>query len=317
MHGPGVMLPQLGDRLFITDGGIETTLIFQEGWQLPHFAAFHLLRSRDGEGALRRYFDRYVDIARRFATGLVLESATWRANRDWGALLGYSDAELARANRQALRLLHDVRAQHADAATPIVVSGCVGPRGDGYVPGLTVSADGAEAYHQEQVDGFVDAGADMVCAITMGYAQEAVGIARAARKAHVPVAISFTVETNGKLPTGQPLSAAIGEVDDATAGYPAYYMINCAHPDHFAHVLDGDDPRLARVRGIRANASTKSHAELNDACELDAGDPIALGAHYATLRARHPRLTVMGGCCGTDTRHIEEIAKACAVVEHA
>jgi S-methylmethionine-dependent homocysteine/selenocysteine methylase len=317
MHGPGVVLPQLGDGLFITDGGIETTLIFQEGWQLPHFAAFHLLRLREGEAALRRYFDRYVDIARRFATGLVLESATWRANRDWGALLGYSDAELARANRQALRLLHDVRAQHASATTPMVVSGCIGPRGDGYVPGRTMTADQAEAYHQEQVDGFVDAGADMVCAITMSYAHEAAGIAHAARKAHVPVAISFTVETDGKLPTGQPLSAAIGQVDDATAGYPAYYMINCAHPDHFAHVLDGDDERLARVRGIRANASTKSHAELNDACALDAGDPIALGAHFATLRARHPRLTVMGGCCGTDTRHIEEIAKTCAVTVHA
>ncbi len=317
MHAPGAPLPQLGKRLFLTDGGIETTLIYQEGWELPHFAAFHLLRTPEGEAALRRYFDGYADIARRFGLGLVLESVTWRASRDWAALLEYSADELERANRRALALLREVQASHAGEDTPMVVSGCVGPRGDGYVPEQAMSTAEAETYHQEQIDVFADAGADMVCAMTMTNAREATGIARAARGAHLPVAISFTVETDGRLPTGQPLAAAIAEVDESTAGYPAYYMINCAHPDHFAHVLDEGNRHLARIRGIRANASTKSHAELNDACELDAGDPLALGAHYARIRERHPGLTVMGGCCGTDRRHLEEIAKACAALDVA
>lgn len=174
-----------------------------------------------------------------------------------------------------------------------------------------MSEEEAEAYHREQVETFADTAADMVCAITMNYVEEAVGITRAARRAGVPVAISFTVETDGRLPTGQTLKAAIERVDEATLRYPCYYMINCAHPSHFEHLLAEGEPFVQRIQGLRANASRKSHAELNESPELDVGSPAELALQYADLKRRLPQLNVMGGCCGTDHRHIERIAEAC------
>lgn len=305
-------LPQLGGELFLTDGGLETTLIFLDGIDLPDFAAFVLLKDAEGMAALRRYFMSYAGIAARFSAGLVLESPTWRASADWGARLGYSAAELAKANRQAIALLEQVRNAPENAQTKLVISGCVGPRGDGYVPAQTMTAREAEAYHSEQIDTFAQTAADMVCAITMNYVEEAIGIARAAQRAGMPVAISFTVETDGRLPTEQSLQDAIEQVDQATAGYPSYYMVNCAHPSHFAHVLAEGEPFVRRIRGLRANASRMSHAELNEALELDIGDPAELGQEYAAFKRHLGHLNVLGGCCGTDARHVEQIAAACA-----
>ncbi len=304
-------LPQLAGSLFLTDGGLETTLIFHEGLVLPDFAAFHLLKTPEGEAALRKYFRTYAEIARRLGTGLILESATWRANPDWGGKLGYTAGELADVNRRAISLLEQIRSEYETEQTPVVISGCLGPRGDGYVPDRAMSAQEAERYHQAQMTTFADSAADMVCAITMNYVEEAIGIAQAAQRAGMPVAISFTVETDGKLPTGQTLKAALAQVDDATSGYPCYYMINCAHPTHFDQVLAEGEPWLQRIRGLRANASRMSHAQLNEAPELDAGNAIELGQEYADLKRQLAHLNVMGGCCGTDHRHIEQIASVC------
>lgn len=304
-------LPQLAGGLFLTDGGLETTLIFHEGLELPDFAAFHLLKTPEGSAALSKYYRSYADIAQRFGTGLILESATWRANPDWGRKLGYTSETLARANLQAITLLELIRSEYSSPQTPVVISGCLGPRGDGYVPDHAMSAQEAETYHREQMATFADSAADMVCAITMNYVEEAIGIAQAARQAGMPVAISFTVETDGKLPTGQTLRSALEQVDDVTSGYPVYYMINCAHPTHFDQVLAGEEPWLRRIRGLRANASRMSHAELNEAPELDAGNASELGHEYADLKRQQEQLNVMGGCCGTDHRHIEQIAAAC------
>lgn len=305
-------LPQLDGSLFLTDGGIETTLVFHGGWELPDFAAFDLFRRPGGEAALREYYLAYAAIAARHQAGLVLESATWRASADWGRRIGYSRGELAEANRRAIRLLAELRDGLGDEVPEVVISGCVGPRGDGYVPAETMTGAAAERYHREQVETFAATEADMVAAITMNYVEEAVGIARAAESAGLPAAISFTVETDGRLPSGQPLRDAVEEVDEATRGYPAYYMINCAHPTHFAHVLDTGEPWAGRIRGLRANASRQSHAELNESPVLDAGDPAELGEQYAALSVALPWLTVLGGCCGTDHRHLERIAGACA-----
>ena len=304
-------LPQLAGDLFLTDGGIETTLIFLEGLELPYFAAFHLLRERDGRDALARYFERYIAIAKADGTGFILESPTWRASTDWGDKLGYTRDDIAAANRDAIGLMLELRGKHETARTPIVVSGCVGPRGDGYDPGQAMSAAEAERYHAHQIGALAAAGADMVTAITMTNANEAVGVTRAAMKAGMPVAISFTLETDGRLPTGQELAEAIGEVDGATTSGPAYFMINCAHPTHFEDALAADEGWTARLRGIRANASRRSHQELNDAPDLDAGDPFELGGQYRALLRRHPQINVLGGCCGTDHRHVECISRAC------
>lgn len=302
-------LPQAAPSIFLTDGGIETTLIHHDGWELPDFAAFHLLRSPEGTDALRRYYVRYAEIAARHRTGLVLESATWRASADWGRRLGYSASALAAANRKAIEVLEEVRAQFVHARMPIVISGCVGPRGDGYVPTQLMTVVEAERYHHAQVATFTTTSADMITAITMNYAEEATGIARAAQRAGMPVAISFTLETDGRLPTGQSLADAIRAVDDATDGSVIYYMINCAHPSHFEDVLRAGAPEFARIRGLRANASAQSHAELNEAVELDAGDPEGLATAYARLTALLPQLNILGGCCGTDHRHVERIAE--------
>ncbi len=304
-------LPQLGGDLFLTDGGIETTLIFQDGLELPDFAAYALLSRPAGEAALQKYFRAYAGIARRFGVGLILESATWRASRDWAQRLGHTPGELAELNRAAVRQLEGMRAEFENAKTRTVISGCVGPRGDGYNPTNVMSTEGAEAYHSEQVRIFADTAADLVTAITMNYVEEAIGITRAARRVGMPAVISFTVETDGRLPTGETLQAAIERVDAETATYPAYYMINCAHPSHFERVLDEKQPWVQRVRGLRANASRQSHAELNEATTLDIGDPVELGREYAELKRRLRRLNVMGGCCGTDHRHVEQIATAC------
>jgi len=298
-------------RLYLTDGGIETTLIFVDGLDLPYFAAFHLMRSDTGRAALKRYFRRYADLARDHAAGLILESATWRASRDWGQLLGYAATELDAVNRAAIAMLEQVRGEYESAVDPIVISGCVGPRGDGYVPTHAMTATQAADYHAAQIATFADSAADMVTAITMNYVEEAIGVVQAARTHAMPCAISFTVETDGRLPTGQPLAEAIAEVDGESAAYPAYYMVNCAHPSHFDHVLERDATWTSRIQGVRANASRMSHAELNEAAELDAGDPDELGRDYVALKARLPRANVFGGCCGTDHRHVDAMAREC------
>ncbi|MBM4296767.1 MAG: homocysteine S-methyltransferase [Deltaproteobacteria bacterium] len=306
-------LPQLGEGFFLADGGMETTLIFLDKLELPDFAAFQLLKNAEGIAALRKYFRAYGAIARRYNAGLVLESATWRASADWAARLGFTHEALAAANRQSIELLEAIRAEFESADTKVVISGCVGPRGDGYSPAKLMSAEEAENYHGEQIEVFATTAADLVTAITLNYVEEAIGIVRAARRCAMPVVISFTIETDGVLPTGQSLRAAIEQVDAATSSYACYYMINCAHPTHFEKVLMTGEPWLERIRGLRANASRQSHAELNESPDLDIGDPVELGAQYAQLKTNClPQLNVMGGCCGTDDRHVEEIAKACA-----
>jgi homocysteine S-methyltransferase len=308
-------LPQLDGGLFLTDGGLETTLIYHEGFELPLFAAFTLVESEHGRAALRAYYHRYVAMAVRSGTGFILESPTWRANPDWGAKLGYDRDRLAAANHASIQMLHDMRAAHETSKMPLVISGCIGPRGDGYDPGAIMRADDAQDYHAWQIGVLKDAGVDLVSVFTMTNIGEAVGVACAAKAAGVPCAISFTLETDGRLPTGETLGEAIETVDRATRRSPTYYMINCAHPSHFGDALEDGATWTRRVRGIRANASRKSHAELDNSTELDAGDPHELGEMYAELCERFPHIKVLGGCCGTDHRHVACISASC--LDHA
>jgi len=288
---------------------METTLTFDDGIDLPHFASFVLLDDANGIDALRAYYTSYLEIAAQHGVGIVLDTPTWRANPDWGERLGYSAEALADVDRRGVALLEELRST-AKAVPQMIISGCIGPRGDGYRVDNAMTAEEAQRYHEPQVETFADTAADLVSALTLTYADEAVGVARAAQGAGIPSVISFTVETDGRLPSGQSLREAIGEVDDQTQGSVAYFMINCAHPTHFAHVLEGDGGWRNRIRGLRANASEKSHAELDEAEELDAGDPVALAGHYRELQERLPNLTVVGGCCGTSERHVAEICAA-------
>jgi homocysteine S-methyltransferase len=302
-------LPQQDGRLFLADAGLETMLSFQQGFSLPSFASFVLLQDARGRAALREYFDGFARLAQAQRLGLVLETPTWRANPDWGQALGYSALALADVNRDAVALLAEVRAAYDSPSTPVVISGNLGPRGDGYRAGQRMSAAAAHDYHLAQIATFSGTEADMVAAFTLTYPEEAIGMVDAAAACEMPVVISFTLETDGRLPSGDALSEAILRTDAETGSYPAYYMVNCVHPTHLAPALAGTGAWRERLHGLRANASRRSHAELDEATELDDGDPEALGEDYLALHKRLPRMNVVGGCCGTDERHVAAIAR--------
>ena len=294
----------------VTDGGLETVMVFKEGLDLPHFAAFPLLYDEQGRAAMRRYYESFLAIADDAARTFVLDTPTWRANPDWAEKLGYDAAALRAVNEEAVELLAQLRAQYERPGQPIVLNGAMGPRGDGYKAG-NMSAEEAEAYHRPQVEAFASTDADMISAVTLTNIDEAIGVARAAKKAAIPCVISFTVETDGRIVTGKTMQEAIEAVDAATDGYPLFYMINCAHPSHFEDALDHGSGWIRRIGGIRANASAMSHQELDESETLDAGDPDDFGRRYGELVRRMPQLRILGGCCGTDHRHIGAICQAC------
>jgi len=304
-------LPQLAGRLLVTDGGLETTLIFHHGFDLPHFAAFPLLDSADGRSALRRYYDSYGAAAQRSGAGCIFDTPTFRASPDWAAKVGYDLDGLRRIIRDSVALLREVRDAWETPDLPVVINGAIGPRGDGYSAAETMDADAAEAFHAPQVRGYAEAGTDLVMAQTMTHTGEAIGIARAAAKAGIPAVVSFTVETDGRLPDGSSLREAILATELATGSSPAHYLVNCAHPAHLAPALVEGGEWIGRLGGLRANPSQKSHAELNESTTLEDGDPDELAAMLAETRRRYRHFAVMGGCCGSDHRHAEKIGLAC------
>jgi S-methylmethionine-dependent homocysteine/selenocysteine methylase len=293
----------------LTDSGLETWLVFHRDIDLPDFAAFPLLDDEPGRSLLAEYFLDHLRVAHEVGAGIVLETPTWRANADWGARLGYDVDALDRVNRASVALVRELATGFP--RLEVTVSGCIGPRGDGYDPAELLDSARAEAYHRPQIDSFVAAGADRVTFLTATHAGEAVGVIRAAVAAGIPVVVAFTVETDGRLPSGQALDEAIAEVDAATGGAALHFGINCAHPDHFSGAIELGSPAIERIELLRANASRMSHAELDEAEALDDGDPVELGEQYASLVGAHPQLRVLGGCCGTDVRHVAAIARAC------
>lgn len=303
-------LPQLGGEIFLADAGMETDIIFNRGVDIREFASHTLLPDPVGRAALTDYLSGFVELAAERGLGLILDAPTWKAHTHWSEDLGEDASFLRSANEDAVRLVADLR-EEARNDRPIVINAPIGPRGDAYKPEQVISAEEAEKYYAEQLGWLVPTEADMATALTFTQASEAIGFCRAASAQHMPAVISFTVETDGRLPDGQPLGEAVEAVDDATGGKPAYFMINCAHPDHFAGAVTDGDWRK-RIRGIRANASRMSHAELDEAPELDDGDPHELARQYAELRDRMPWLNIFGGCCGSDLRHVTEIAEAVA-----
>ncbi|MBT2790083.1 homocysteine S-methyltransferase family protein [Paraburkholderia strydomiana] len=294
----------------MTDGGLETSLIFHHGIDLPYFASYDLLKTELGSALIERHYERFINVARKHEVGIALTTPTWRASRDWGRKLGYSDSALANANRLAVDQLAKVRCKWESPKTPIVIVGAIGPRGDGYQVGSRMNVDEAQDYHQEQINSLTATQVDMVGAFTLNYIDEAIGMVRAAKVADVPISISFTLETDGRLHSGDTLQQAIERTDAATAGYTSFFMINCAHPSHFEKTLQSDGEWLHRIRGVRANASRRSHAELDEAEELDDGNPLEFGEETAALRRFLRRLNIVGGCCGTDHRHADELWQA-------
>ena len=295
-------------RFFLSDGGLETFLIFEQGYDLPCFSAAVLLDTAQGRADLAAYFERFIGIAKKTGRGFVMDAPTWRAGSAWAGPLGVGLKEVMETNRRAVAFVSDLRDRHETAECPILINGLVGPAGDAYAPDTEITPEDALLIHAPQVHALGKAGVDMISAMTLTHAGEAVGIVHAAKEIDVPVVIAFTLETDGRLPSGQPLGDAIAEVDGATNDGPVYYMINCAHPDHFRDVIDTDAAWTRRIGGIRSNASRMSHAELDEAEVLDDGDPVELGRLSAELLTRLPNIRVLGGCCGTDHRHVGCIA---------
>ncbi len=303
------MLARIGKQLWLTEGGLETELVFHDGINLPCFAAFTLLESDAGRERLARYATEYLDAAAELGRGHIMDTHTWRASHGWGAKMGLSAKRIAEINAESVRLLKSVRSLRGMQANAILINGVVGPSGDGYAPDRQMSVAEAQAYHQPQLTALAAARVDLATAMTMTHVEEAIGVTLAARAARLPFVCSFTVETDGQLPSGMALEEAIARVDTATSGWPMWFGINCAHPDHFSDELTGG--WVARIGALRANASRKSHAELDCMEELDAGDPVELGQDYAELLRLLPGLRVVGGCCGTDLRHVMAIGGAC------
>ncbi|MGY3127062.1 homocysteine S-methyltransferase [Agrococcus sp. UYP33] len=291
---------------FVTDGGLETDLIFRHGIDLPHFAAYPLLRSEQGRATLAAYFGEYAAIAAAVGAGLVLETATWRANPDWGARLGDGRRALYDVNVLAVRHLQHLRESYVDLDA-VLISGAIGPRADAYADVPPVDPDDARTYHEAQVDAFAEGGVDLVTAFTLSDPGEAIGIARAAYFHGLPAVIGFTVETDGRLRGGMTLREAVELVDRETD--TVHFMVNCAHPQHVLLALDGGSWR-ERIAAVRYNASTRSHAELDAATTLDAGDIGELGRAHERVRTLLPSLSVVGGCCGTDSRHVAALWEA-------
>ena len=292
------------ERPFLTDGGFETWLFFQQGFTAPEFAAIVLMDDDAARTAMRGYFDQFLAMAQSARTGFVLDTNTWRGCVEWSAQLGRSREDLLRLSRDAVGFAQEIRDTWQTHVSPILLNGVIGPAGDGYAPEDVPDAAKAREMHGPQIQTLSQSGVDMISAITMTNVGEATGIVQAATEEHLPVVVSFTVETDGRLPTGETLGDAIAAVDAATAKAPIYYMVNCAHPDHFSDVLAKGEGWLTRIGGVRANASRLSHAELDVADTLDDGDPEEFGQLHAQLGRILPSLRVVGGCCGTDHRHV-------------
>jgi len=308
-------LPQLSGGLFLADGGIETDLIFNRGVEIPEFAAHTLLPNPASREQIANYFRPFLALAGRYGTGFILDSQTWKAHLHWADSLQATEAELRKANHDSVAFISGIREAFADQAEPIVLNGIIGPTSDAYAPEGLMSADQARRYHARQIGWLAETTVDMVTATTFPHVDEASGFVQAAREAEMPAVVSFTVEIDGRLPTGVPLADAVRRVDDETDGAAAYFMVNCAHPEHFFHVLDNSD-WARRIRGLRCNASRLSHAEL-DACEvLDDGEPSEFGSHYQAILQRLPWINVLGGCCGSDLRHVTEIVRRIAVKQN-
>jgi len=302
-------LPQMTRSTFMTDGGLETDLIFNKGIELPEFAAFDLLNSDEGKQILKKYYEDYIVIAKENCKGFVLELPTYRANPDWITKLGYSLEYLSTILNAAINELGVLRSEFEDENFKIPISFCVGPRGDGYVPDSIMTIKEAEDYHSHQIKIVSKTNADLISALTMNYNDEAIGIANAAKKHGIPAVISYTVEKDGSLPSGQSLKDAINSIDKITDNYVSYFMINCAHPEHFENILEPREMWTKRIKGLRANASNKSHAELDESETLDVGDKQQLAKDYNNLKNLLPGLNVIGGCCGTDHTHLEVICR--------
>ncbi len=304
------ILPQLSGKICLTEGGIETYMQYKKGHEFRHFCLFDLMNDAEAMADLRSYHEDLIAVALKHKVGAILDGIHYRTSRDWGTLLGYTKQELKDVVVRGIAFYKDLAEQHETADSPMPVSGVVGPRGDAYSLGKKMTAVEAEDYHSEQLETMQNAGADFATALTFSQVDEAIGVVKAAQALGFPVVVSFALGADGNLKTGISLAEAIEKVDAATQNGPAYYMVNCTHPVDFAPAFASPGLWTERVRGLRPNASSLAHGVLCQLGHLEEGDPVELGQQMADMAARFPHINVWGGCCGTDSAHIDQIARA-------
>jgi homocysteine S-methyltransferase len=312
-HG---QLPQLNGRLMTSASGFETWLQYVDGFKLRHFCGFELLNDPRGLTCLTDYHRKVVEAAVAQGFGVINEGLHYRASRDWGELIGFSREGLEEINIRGIEFYRAFAREYGSADTPMLVGGAIGPRGDAYNVGRTPDAAESEDYHSEQIATFKKAGADLVTAMTFSSVEEAIGVARAAKAAGMPVVVSFFVARGGQLKGGETIEEAITRVDAATGEAPAYYMINCTHPTEFEPGLT-PGAWTTRLGGFMPNAVAMETLDLCKLGHLEDGDPEELGGQMAGLARRFPHVHVWGGCCGTDGRHIGQIARKVGGVRRA
>jgi S-methylmethionine-dependent homocysteine/selenocysteine methylase len=295
-------------QLFLTDGGIETEIMYKWGFELPHFAMYPLLDNPDAMSAVRAMYRRYLDVVAKHRLSALMGGLDYRASPDWGALLGYSPEALAEANLRSIAFLRELADEYADDIPQILIAGYVGPRGDAYQTNRTITAAEAEDYHAVQLATLKAADVDLAWALTFNNIPEAIGVARAAARIGVPLAISFTLDTTSRLSSGPSLARAVETVETETDGAPAFYSLNCSHPVEFEPALTPGG-WTERVRGFRPNASRMDKIALCKLGHLEEGDPVELGRLMGTLARRYPHMDVWGGCCGTGDVHLDQIAR--------
>ena len=309
--------PRLEGKFYLTEGGTETEVMYKWGFDLPEFAMFPLLDDPEADTVIRNMYRRYLDVAAEQGVGVLLNGHDYRASPDWGAKLGYSAEGLQQMQRRTIQFLDEMRAEYADRVTDVYIAACIGPRGDAYGTGGEITADEAEDYHSVQLHNLDGTAADMAVAATFNNIPEAIGVIRAAKGAGMPIGVSLTLTPEGRLRSGPTLREAVETVDEVTAGAAAWFGTNCSHPLEFEPAIADAGPWLDRLRYIRPNAAKMDKIALCSLGHLEDGDPEELGEQMGDVVRRLPRADIIGGCCGTDERHLSEIARKVNAVRNA
>jgi homocysteine S-methyltransferase len=300
--------PQSDDLIYLTEGGFETELMYLHGFELPCFAAFHLLDSTKGYQAVRDLYARVCDVAAAESTGLLLGWLNYRASPDWGAKLGLSPEALRAATLRSIAMLADLRKSYAGQVPHFAISDAIGPRGDAYGTGGAITEAEAEDYHSVQLETLKHSDVDVIWAATQNNVPEVIGMARAARALGLEIAVAWSLNAESRLSSGPTLAEAITRTDAAVPGVVAWHSLTCSHPLEFTPALT-PGPWTDRLRCIRPNAAAMDKIALCKLGHLEDGDPVELGRQMGDVARRYPAMDIWGGCCGTDHRHLSEIVR--------
>ena len=301
---------QVSGLIYLTEGGQETEVMYRHGFDLPEFAMFPLLDQPDAVEVVRAMYSAVLDTAERHGCAVLLGGLDYRASPDWAGLIGYDPTALAAMQTRAIEFLREVSDPYRDRLPDVRIAGIVGPRGDAYQVNPTITADESEEYHSVQLATLAASGVDLVEAMTFNNVDEAVGLARAASSAGLPLSVSFVLDSDHNLNGGPSLKEAIESVDAAAGSdRPAFYGINCSHPFEFMPAIESGE-WFKRIRCLRPNAAAADKISLCTLGHLEEGDPVELGSLMGQLAADYPHIDIWGGCCGTWDKHLDHIARS-------